>query len=108
MTTLFRRELDMSFWIKELIDDAKKNAPDVYIELGLDAVEYDDINFFIDYCTFDHPTLDIDYLDIDHVESVVDYLLNEFYENPNSVQAKNVKEFSNRWKLDVFSLSLKN
>jgi len=31
-------------------------------------------------------------------------LLNEFYENPNSVQAKNVKEFSNRWKLDVFSL----
>ena len=89
----------MSFWIKELIDDAKKNAPDVYIELGLDAVEYDDINFFIDYCTFDHPTLDIDYLDIDHVESVVDYLLNEFYENPNSVQAKNVKEFSKRWNI---------
>jgi hypothetical protein len=94
MTTLF----------KELIDDAKKNAPDVYTELGLDEVEYDDISFYENHCTFEHPTLDIDYLDLDHVESVVDYLLNEFYKNPNSVQAKNVKEFSNRWKLDVFSL----
>ena len=89
MTTLF----------KELIDDAKKNAPDVYTELSLDEVEYDDISFYENHCTFDHPTLDIDYLDLDHVESVVDYLLNEFYENPNSVQAKNVKEFSKRWNI---------
>tara|TARA_R100001082_G_C4288520_1_gene127128 strand:+ start:289 stop:615 length:327 start_codon:yes stop_codon:yes gene_type:complete len=89
---------------KELIDDAKKNAPDVYTELSLDEVDYNEINFYSEHCTFYHPSLDIDYLDLDHVESVVDYLLREFYENPNSVQAKNVKEFSNRWRLDVVSL----
>ena len=90
MTTLF----------KELIDDAKKNAPDVYTELSLDEVEYDDISFYADHCTFEHPTLDIDYLDIDHVESVVDYLLNEFYKNNyNGTQATNTKKFTKKWEL---------
>jgi hypothetical protein len=109
MTTLF----------KELIDDAKNNAPDVYTELSLDEVEYDDISFYADYCTFEHSSLDIDYLDLDNVESVVDYLLNEFYKNPNlnddyillmwnSVQAKNVKEFAKRWNLKPVYKRLNN
>ena len=89
----------MSFWIKEVIDDAKKTAPDVYTELSLDEVNYNDISFYGDHCTFEHPTLDIDYLNLDHVESVVDYLLREFYKNPNSVQAKNTKEFAKRWNI---------
>tara|TARA_R100000234_G_C4920568_1_gene143971 strand:- start:67 stop:387 length:321 start_codon:yes stop_codon:yes gene_type:complete len=90
----------MSFWIKEVIDDAKKNVPDVYTELGLDEVEYNNINFFTDYCTFDHPTLDIDYLDINHIESVVDYLLREFYScDYDGVQATNVKKFVKKWEL---------
>ena len=90
MTTLF----------KELIDDAKENAPDIYTELGLDEVDYNEISFYSDYCTFDHPSLDIDYLDINHVESIVDYLLREFYScDYNWIQATNVKKFAKKWEL---------
>ena len=90
----------MAFWIKELIDDAKENAPDIYTELSLDEVNYNEISFYIEHCTFDHPWLDIDYIDIDTVESVVDYLLREFYKNNyNGVQATNVKKFAKKWEL---------